>query len=341
MNRFCAITRSNWLAVALLMLGGLTSACTESGEGITPLMYAAKGGHLEQVERLIESGAAVDAESRYSWTALMFAAAEGHTSVVQALLDAGALAGHVSGAVEPGPFATRGGYYPTTALAEAIKGGHLGAADLLMENVDAITPIDLMAAVEVEDMGRLRALVKRGGDPTETTGLTYLGSPLCLAAAKGNLEMVRWLVEEQGVDIDGRSKGTNPLEQAVRSDHVAVVRFLLERGADANATYDDSTMPTVLLVAIKKYQSDETMDQNLEIIEALIASGADSELNPDYSVFGLGIVGERRNAIAVAKAKIEEYRGYYEGESDPEWRARKLARLNHRQSILGLLEHGG
>ena len=325
---------------AMLFMLLTTSACGHQDEGVTPLMRAAVEGDPDTVGRLIESGADVDAESRYAWTAAMFAAREGHTDVVEVLLQAGATPDQVSESVPPGPLATRGGYYPTTAMAEALRHGHFETAALLLNHVSVVHPLDLVAAAELDTLEWLRALVEQGGDPAATTALSFHGSPLCAASAAGRLDTVQWLIAEQGVEVDQRSGGTNALEQAVRNDHVATVEFLLDRGADPNATFSDSTMPTILLVAIKKPQSDSSLDNNVRIVKALMDFGADARLKPEYSVLGLGIFGEGRNAIEVAQAKVEEYQGYYDEETDAAWRAQKLDRLNHRLKILELLKDG-
>ncbi|MEM1442782.1 MAG: ankyrin repeat domain-containing protein [Verrucomicrobiota bacterium] len=323
-------------SVGLLLCFSLTS-CGKRDEGVTDMMRAAKEGDLAAIERLVSSGSDVNEKSAYSWTPLMFAAREGHTEVVRALLDAGAKVDHVSGKVPAGSFATRGGLYPTSAIAEALENDHEEVANLLLESAASIHAVDMVAAAESENGEWIRKLKDAGGDPAATTYLSYQGSPLCAASSAGNFETVKWLVNEQGVDVNQQIKGTDPLEQAVRNDHVEIVQFLLEKGANANSTYEDSTMPTILLVAMKKPQADSWLDRNLKVIELLIDHDADPRLEPDYSVFGLGVIGEKRNAIAVAQASVEEYREYYDGETDPEWRAKKKKRLEHREAIVELL----
>src|SRR6266542_2212430 len=57
--------------------------------GVTPLMAAAFGGHVEIASMLIERGAHVDAVDRLSKNAMTYAAGEGRTDVVRVLLARG------------------------------------------------------------------------------------------------------------------------------------------------------------------------------------------------------------------------------------------------------------
>ncbi|MCP3675670.1 MAG: ankyrin repeat domain-containing protein [Gammaproteobacteria bacterium] len=323
--------------IYMIVLVVFMGACDKADEGVTPLMRAAKTGDLQAVNRLIQSDQKIDKSSRYSWTPLMFAAREGHVDIVAALLKAGAKVEHVSDSVSPSSImATRGGYYPTTALAESIRYGHDEVSHLLIKKVSHIHPIEMIAAAQYDKSYWLHELVSAGGDPKRTSELSYYSTVLQAAAASGNLETVKWLVDKHKVDINPKSNETDVLEQAVKKDRVEIVKFLLENGADPNATYPDTTMPTVLITAIKTPYAEH--EKNLAIIEALVRAGANPELKPSYSLFGLGVIGERRNAIDIAKAKIDEYSKYYANENQPKWKKKKLVNLNHRKAILLILE---
>ena len=54
--------------------------------GTTPLVWAARKGHGDIVDLLLQEGASVDNAGMYSWTALIVAAKAGYTEVVEALL---------------------------------------------------------------------------------------------------------------------------------------------------------------------------------------------------------------------------------------------------------------
>lgn len=57
----------------------------------TPLMVAAKAGHVKVVKVLLELGANINAQDRFGITPVMLAAANGHKEVVSLLLKAGAM----------------------------------------------------------------------------------------------------------------------------------------------------------------------------------------------------------------------------------------------------------
>ena len=58
-------------------------------DGSTALMLAARAGHTETVQVLIQAGADLNKANEYGITALMRAAHEGHAETVQALIQAG------------------------------------------------------------------------------------------------------------------------------------------------------------------------------------------------------------------------------------------------------------
>jgi len=65
--------------------------------------------------------------------------------------------------------------------------------------------------------------------------------PLFLAAGEGNLEAVRYLLDE-GADVNAREKlGDTALTEATYYGRFEVVKELLFRGADLNALGDEGT----------------------------------------------------------------------------------------------------
>ena len=99
--------------------------------GLTPLSYAATGGHCATIEVLLAAGADIHAVTKSGQTALMRAASGGHVEAVKLLLAKGADARIET--VEGGLFAAH-----KTALDHAREGheeGHATAAALLVAHM--------------------------------------------------------------------------------------------------------------------------------------------------------------------------------------------------------------
>lgn len=164
----------------------------------TPLMLAANAGHLDLVERLLASGAAVDALAKDGANALHFAAAGGkfrhsdprefdvNVEVVEALIDAGA---------DPGAATS-----------------------------DGLTPIiGACTAGSAEAVARLLAV---GADPN----VRGRNGDDCLISAveTGQAEFIRLLLAESGATVDSGAA----LSHAIFRGKAEVFALLLELGAD-------------------------------------------------------------------------------------------------------------
>jgi len=96
---------------------------------------------------------------------------------------------------------------------------------------------------------------------------------LCLAAENGEMVRVRSLLED-GADVDGRDDCRwTPLMRAAGEQRLAVIRLLIERGAQLHVQ-DTTGGWTALIWAAK--------EGYLDIIRQLLNAGADINLH-DYS----------------------------------------------------------
>jgi hypothetical protein len=66
------------------------SVASRDETGMTPLHWAAHGGHAKAAQLLLRKGSDLSATNRDGWTPLHFAACAGHVETVKALLRAGA-----------------------------------------------------------------------------------------------------------------------------------------------------------------------------------------------------------------------------------------------------------
>jgi ankyrin repeat protein len=232
----------------LLKAGANARAARWNGE--TALMIAASAGDRETVRQLVLHGADVNiAEPRRGQTALMWAAAEGHADVVTALLEIGADPKVVS------------------------KSGFNALAFAVAEN----------------DAASARLLIAAGLDPNFT--LPSGNKLLMMAMAYAHTEAASALLDA-GADIRATDRGGNtPLHVAAQAGNLVLVKQLLDKGADPNVRTATSTTQvgrgggggggrvvaggslTPLMIAARANQ--------LEVMKALVAAGADPKLRAD------------------------------------------------------------
>ena len=106
-----------------------------------------------------------------------------------------------------------------------------------------------------------------------TSAFTSEGIPMiCVAARNDRLEKVEWLVEN-GANINAVSKdrGYTAVMDAVWRKNYDITKYLIDKGADLSVISGDGQSILVLAVG----------NENLRIVELLLASGADPDI-PDW-----------------------------------------------------------
>lgn len=95
----------------------------------------------------------------------------------------------------------------------------------------------LVRAVKISDPDRVRTLMYANVDVNEKN---YAGiTPLTIAAEKGNMEIIKMLVEDGKAIINDKSSyGVTPLIAAAAAGNGEVVSYLVEHGADVSAKDD-------------------------------------------------------------------------------------------------------
>ncbi len=143
--------------------------------------------------------------------------------------------------------------------------GHESTARALRNAGAARSPDDELYDVlmkRTEDATRVRELADAGAN---VNLLRYGCTPLCMAAEYGCEAVVRALIEA-GADVEKKDEqdgGMTPLSLAVGRSHVAVVKALIEAGADVNRVDDEDHGISLMDCAT-----------SAAVFDALIAAGA-------------------------------------------------------------------
>ena len=126
-------------------------------------------------------------------------------------------------------------------MRQAIKQGDIIATKNMLENneelLDTATPFGtwLQVAAAHGQMEIVRFLIECGMDINESAGISE-GGPIKNAAFNGHLDIVK-LLYEHGAVLDVREATKNPLFAAIYNGHLDVVRFLVEKGINLKAYY--------------------------------------------------------------------------------------------------------
>ena len=257
--------------------------------GLTPLMTAARTGSVEVVEALIGRGAAVNAATTATTsTALMWAVAGSHLDIVRVLLRRGADP-HASMAngFTPLLFAAHNGDVETaeTLVAAGVDVNETGADGTHVLPYAIVTGQDRFALF----------LLEQGADPNAA-----MDGVRALHAAAGSVST--WLADWKRRHGDSRRRSDFGRRGLDASRGLPVVKALLAHGADPNARITTSAIfmsylayptkgafepfscgtgdvrgATPLWVAA--YASNGS--GSTEIVQALLAAGADQHLTTD------------------------------------------------------------
>ena len=242
-------------------MAGAKVNIAEATQGQTPLMYAAVENHAAAVKVLVEAGADVNAKSKplewpefkfntggmiYTlqpvggWTAAMYAAREGAIDAVRALADAKA---DLNLADPDG----------TTPLILAIVNGKFDTAVALLDkgaNPNAVDQMGMSALYAAVDMHTLSPMMGRPAPAMrDSIDAVEMARALLRKGANPNLQLKKPIIgRHTAFQGDGQlGEGTTPLARAAKSADAAMIKVLLDGGADPRLTQKDGT--TVAMIA--------------------------------------------------------------------------------------------
>ena len=181
------------------------------------LLHAASKYHLIGVaSAILARNPWADHKDHRSRTPLFIAAAKGHKVLVEMLINREDV--DVNSKCDLG----------NTPLFIAAAMGHEAILEMLMDRND----VELSSRLARERQASKKELVSREDVdvyPVDNTGRMLL----FIAAAKGRKDIVKMLMNRNGLDVNSKNRlGNTPFSEAARFGHVCVMQFLLERGVD-------------------------------------------------------------------------------------------------------------
>ena len=248
-------------AVEALLTHGASVNAVEPQRGQTALMWAADQDHVDVVQALLQAGADIHARSHGGYTSVLFAARVGALDAARLLLAEGANVNDLVTPTAPEPSVSAGPYGDpavgsgATALLVATVSGHWDLARFLLEE----------GADPNAGTAGFTALHWAAGEwETDISGPFGAAGYQWIAALRPDkLTFVQTLLRH-GADVNARltkapprlafslgsalgAAGATPLILAAKAGDVAIMRSLVEAGADPKLTTDDET--TALMTA--------------------------------------------------------------------------------------------
>jgi ankyrin repeat protein len=293
----------------------------ESWQGQTALMWAATENNAAAVKTLAGLGADVNARSkalsfpefkwetsgmvvtvlpRGEWTPLMYAAREGAIDAAAALADAKA----DLNLTDPDG---------TTALVLAIINAHFDTASLLLDKgadpnvADTTGMAALYAAV---DMHTLPPMLSRPSPKlVDKIDAGELVKRLLAHGANPNARLKRPIIGRHHTPTGDATlgEGTTPLARAAKSNDLAVMRALLDAGADPTLTLKDRTTVAMIAAAggavVGAYAGaiPVTEESSLEALRLCVSNGV------DINAFNTNGQTALHNAVARGAPKLVTY----------------------------------
>lgn len=259
-----AASRGREAVVEHLLVAG---AEIEHGDshGRTALYLAAEKGYVNVVKQLIRWGADVNHGARNGVTPLMLAVKSHDPSLARWFVERGA---EVDARDERGKSALQiavanGGYEscmlliyaganPRQTTPEGLNlataalrdnNGRLAAKlnEFAVKGVHIDMPANIMDAILSNEIGPLRVRVEAHPKDVHLRTQSNGWTPLLFAIRQGNLAMVKLLLD-QGADPNiCNAAGKSPMHQAAGQGDTAILKLLLEKGADIDAVYKGLT----------------------------------------------------------------------------------------------------
>ena len=248
-------------ATGLFLAAGMDANAAIDQEGNTALMVAANNGRAEVVDELVQAGANVNVTNRQGVSALMRAATREDVALVRTLIAAKADLNHKDSRGE-------------TALSFAAARGRRETVTLLLDSGAQPEAIDraFVAAAESGEPEIARLLLDRGADVQKVGGEALVKAIVQSGRSDRVNDNVKFILGMVG-DVSAQdANGWSAVHLAAREGNAALLRLLLEKGADLNRVcackgFLNARDWTPLQIAARRGRT--------EVVDLLLGGGAD------------------------------------------------------------------
>ena len=121
--------------------------------------------------------------------------------------------------------------------------------------------------IEADDLIGLKNLTKNI-PPADLVKMTISGqyTPIIFAIDKERRDIVKWLVEEKHADVNQQVKNESALQRAIFRNNEAIVKDLLDYGADMNKKmwHTEWTMPLFAIMRDKPRLLDMMLERGAQ-----------------------------------------------------------------------------
>lgn len=273
--------------VRQLLAHGARADARTTQSGQTALMWAISERHVAVADLLVEIGADVLAPSSGHFTPMMFASRAGSVAIAESLIAAGASVDRVGAGpaplvvaidnarVEFARFLLRQGAEPDILM----RNGNtpLGAAMLIggrQRGYDPDAPVH-------EPRGKLdliRELIAAGADVNRRRAVPETGSRVYSPDGQAS-GFDRGPTDPDNFGVARSLTGASPFWIAAHKADVAIMRLLLEHGADPTLATDDGTTPLMVAAGLghagDRYESFWSFGAARDAVKFLVDLGAD------------------------------------------------------------------
>ena len=238
-----AAARYGHLDTCLAIMESLEVKNPRNSQGLTPLHAAATGGHLQVYSTILEKlgnqhPTVFNPEDEFKNTPLHFAARKGHVDVCEAILNVAWIKNPVDKTGD-------------TALHNAAVAGHAEICKMIMLSIDDLnpcdaigwTPFELAAAEGHLPVCEVMMSLMKDKNPKSKSKLVDWWTPLHSAALNGYLEVCNAIMNQVLDKNPINFKGVTPLHAAAERGHSSVCEAIMNNVINKNPPNNKGDTP--------------------------------------------------------------------------------------------------